>query len=145
MITVTYFRISILRASRGRQLDGCSDVQYSYASSCAVDSGYRRTVPVLCVGHWNEFFAALIYLNIRTFSPPDRPAQHYHPDQVDMKITSDLEGIQARQALSELLKLCPDRVASVPVLAVYPSLQKYFVQGTMLACKGSFLAQKVSE
>jgi ABC-type glycerol-3-phosphate transport system permease component len=54
-----------------------------------------------------------------------------------MNIMEDLQSMAAREAMRELLKYALIVVASGPVLAIYPFVQKYFVRGIMLgAIKG---------
>jgi len=49
----------------------------------------------------------------------------------------DISSYAARQAMRELLKYALIVVASVPVLMLYPFIQKYFLKGIMIgAIKG---------
>lgn len=88
------------------------------------------------VSHWNSWFNASIYL---------RSSEKY-PLQLVMrnilKMTSAqamLEGVgmdEASQA-ADLIKYALIVVTTVPILCVYPFLQKYFIKGTMIgAVKG---------
>jgi ABC-type glycerol-3-phosphate transport system permease component len=57
-------------------------------------------------------------------------------NQVDFTMI-DISSYAARQAMRELLKYALIVVASVPVLALYPLVQKYFIKGIMIgAIKG---------
>ena len=140
MITVTYFRISIpaemLEAS---QLDGCSDIQYMMHILLPLSTPVIAVLSLFyAVGHWNEFFAALIYLNNKDLFPLQIILRNILvQSQVDLKMTSDLASLAQRQALAELLRYALIVVATAPVLAIYPFAQKYFVRGAMLgAVKG---------
>ena len=57
-------------------------------------------------------------------------------DQSSMS-AMDMENMAARAGLAELLKYAVIVVASVPVMLIYPFVQKYFVKGVMIgAVKG---------
>ena len=98
--------------------------------------------PVLAVlalnfatGMWNSYFSAMIYLN----TPSKYPLQLVLR-QILIQNTIDytsLSGADAlslveRQYLSELLKYSLIIVSSVPLLIIYPLLQKYFIKGVMI-------------
>ena len=53
-------------------------------------------------------------------------------NDIDLELTGDVIDDEARQGLRELLKFSLIVVASVPVLMMYPFVQKYFVRGVMI-------------
>jgi len=83
------------------------------------------------VYHWNSFFPAMIYLNEKKL----------YPLQIILRnivVAGDLSD-QANSAtdinftmLSQNIKYAVVFVAILPIISVYPFLQKYFVQGSML-------------
>ncbi|TMV47875.1 carbohydrate ABC transporter permease [Paenibacillus mesophilus] len=84
------------------------------------------------VGYWNEFFNAMIYIN----SPSLKPLQLYLRDIV-LNAASATAGID--RTADELMNLSPDNVRSatviastIPILIVYPLLQKYFIKGVLI-------------
>jgi len=87
------------------------------------------------VGHWNDFFTALIYLNDKELMP----LQSFLRDLLmsnKMSLTN-MQGLDAAQAeakmqLSQTLKYSAIIVSTVPVLCIYPFIQKYFVKGVMI-------------
>lgn len=140
IIAITYFRVAIPRELlEASQLDGCNDVQYFFRILLPL------SVPIIAVltlfyaiSHWNQFFAALIYLSDRNLFPLQLVLRDILiQSQVDMNMMVDLQSMAAKEALRELLKYALIVVASVPVLLIYPFVQKYFVRGIMLgAVKG---------
>jgi len=88
------------------------------------------------VGHWNAWFNAMIYLRKRD----------YYPLQLVLReilITSStddmLTGVGAadKVPIGETIKYATIIIATVPILFIYPFLQKYFVKGVMIgAIKG---------
>ena len=85
----------------------------------------------IIVGHWNSWFDGLIYMN----SPQNYPLQSYLQTTV---INIDTRMMTERDV--ELLKMINDRtskaaeifIAMIPILLIYPFLQRYFTTGIVL-------------
>lgn len=90
------------------------------------------------VGHWNAFFGALIYLS----DSSKYPLQLILRDiliqtQMTSELMADSQAAQTAMQDAELMKYSVVIVASLPMLILYPFLQKYFVKGVMVgAIKG---------
>ena len=97
----------------------------------------KATVAVLVlyygVAHWNSWFNAMIYLEDKMKEPLQLVLRQILiiNDMSDMGVGEDTEMI------SETIKHATIIVSTVPILALYPFLQKYFVKGMMVgAVKG---------
>jgi len=81
------------------------------------------------VGYWNQFFNALIYLNDAAKWPIQVMLQN-------MLLNADNTELQADAFMApppaETLKMAAVVTATVPILCVYPFLQKHFAKGTMV-------------
>jgi len=85
------------------------------------------------VDHWNAWFQASIYLTDRTKYPLQLVLR-------EILISNDTTSMQAgrvdantdQQAIGETIKYAIIVVATLPILCVYPFLQKYFAKGTMV-------------
>ena len=53
-------------------------------------------------------------------------------NEMDMSVTADLRDMASRQGMANLLKYAVIVVSSVPLLIMYPFVQKYFVKGIMV-------------
>lgn len=88
------------------------------------------------VGFWNNWFNAMIYIKDRT----KFPLQLFLREILVVNSTNDMmtnAGSGQSASLAEVIKYATIVVATVPVLCVYPFLQKYFVTGMMIgAVKG---------
>ena len=88
------------------------------------------------VGHWNAWFSAMLYFKDRNLFP----LQLYLREILISNSMNDMlggAGIEEREAISETLKYATIIVSTLPILLVYPFLQKYFVKGVMIgAIKG---------
>ena len=139
IITVTYFRTSIpIELLEAAQLDGCSDFQYLARVVLPLSAPIVAVLTLFyAVGHWNEYFSALLYLNDQALYPLQIMLRNIlMQNRIDFTMV-DISAFAARQAMRELLKYALIVVASVPVLLIYPFVQKYFLKGIMIgAIKG---------
>jgi putative aldouronate transport system permease protein len=81
------------------------------------------------VAHWNSFFHALIYFNHKSLYPLQILLRNI---VIDGDLTSQSTDAGAATVMAQNLKYAFVMVAIVPILVVYPFVQKYFVQGAML-------------
>ncbi|MBP1992092.1 carbohydrate ABC transporter permease [Paenibacillus eucommiae] len=83
------------------------------------------------VGHWNSWFDGLIYMN----SPSKYPLQSYLQTIVIQKNFSELTDLNLetlKQISDRTVKAAQIFMGALPVLVVYPFLQKYFMKGIVL-------------
>ncbi len=88
------------------------------------------------VAHWNEWFNAMIFLNDRGKFPLQLVLREI---LIQNDTNSMTQGVGAADGISvaESVKYAVIIVATVPILCIYPFLQKYFVKGVMVgALKG---------
>lgn len=98
----------------------------------------KATIAVLVlyygVGHWNSWFNAMIYLEDKTKQPLQLVLRQILilADMSDTGVSGD-----DVEQLSETIKYAAIIVSTLPILALYPFLQKYFTKGVMVgAVKG---------
>jgi len=87
------------------------------------------------VGQWNSWFHAMVFLRNRDLYP----LQLFLREILVLSDTSDMTtGMTSdRELMGETIKYATIVVTTVPILCVYPFLQKYFVKGMMIgAVKG---------
>ena len=85
------------------------------------------------IAHWNSYFNAMIYLSDKERYPLQLVLRTILvQSQSSEEILADVQGTFNRMLMSETIKYALIIVASVPVLCLYPFLQKYFVQGVMI-------------
>jgi len=94
----------------------------------------KATIAVLClyygVSYWNSWFTASIYLRSRDKFPLQLILR-------EILIANDNETSSDSELMSESIKYAAIIVSTLPILCVYPFLQKYFVKGVMIgAVKG---------
>jgi multiple sugar transport system permease protein/putative aldouronate transport system permease protein len=135
IITRTFFQATIPEELReAAQLDGCSD--FRFLRDCVLPlSGPIIAVNALfyAIGHWNSYFLAMIYITDQSLYPLQLVLREVLVQgNVDLTMVADVKELVARQNLRELLKYSLIVVASVPLLIVYPFVQKHFVRGVLI-------------
>lgn len=87
------------------------------------------------VGHWNSYFSALIFFRDSAKFPLQIVLRNIlisnTLDATSLNST-DAKSLMEKQFLAELLKYSLIIISSVPLLVVYPFIQKYFIKGVMI-------------
>ncbi len=88
------------------------------------------------VGHWNNFFTALLYFSKEELMPMQVLLRRVLI-QSSSELMTEMSGADDSAALSIQIRYVTIVIATLPILAIYPLLQRYFVKGVMLgAVKG---------
>lgn len=139
IITRTYFQTTIPdEMLESANIDGCDDFKF------LIKMVVPLSVPIIAVnvllyavGHWNSYFNAMMYLNNNTLYPLQLVLRDILIQDdtagMSMDVTKQLEKQQTRY----LLQYSTIVVGTVPVMLLYPLIQRYFVTGIMVgAVKG---------
>jgi len=128
-------------------------VPYSLEESARIDGAKDFTIlfrimiplslPVIAVmvlfygvGHWNSWFSAMIYLRKRELYPLQLILREILISSDTTQMMTDVGGMD-KEPVGQTVKYATIIVATLPVLSIYPFLQKYFVKGIMIgALKG---------
>lgn len=119
-------------------IDGCSNIGILTRVILPLSAPIIAVMVIFYgVGHWNAFFRALIYLKDHNKFPLQLILREIliQNNMSDMMESGD--SIVKQQLLAEGIKYAVIIVSSLPVLMLYPFLQRYFVKGVMVgAIKG---------
>lgn len=86
------------------------------------------------VGHWNGWFEAMLYLKDRSKFPLQLVLREII---LNSNIQDNMAGGMDRKEIGETIQYAVIVVATMPILCIYPFLQKYFTKGVMVgAVKG---------
>lgn len=139
IIIRTYFQSNVGgELLESAKLDGCDDFRYLLKIAVPLS---KPSLAVVClyymVANWNVFMNAYLYLKDQSLYPIQIVLRDILlMGQVEDISTNALQESQSR-LLSELLKYSLVIVASLPMILIYPVVQKYFVKGIMIgAIKG---------
>jgi putative aldouronate transport system permease protein len=120
------------------RIDGASDWQVLWRIVVPLSMPAIATIGLFyAVGHWNQFFAALFYINDNSKWPLQLLLRSIIIETNFQGMGTVTGEVQQRFISPENIKAASIVFATVPILMVYPFLQKYFVQGIKLgAIKG---------
>lgn len=115
------------------QVDGIGNIGYFFRIALPLSKAVIAVIALwTAVGQWNSYFNALIYLR----SPDLKPLQLVLRSILINSQTAStmMTGTAASEAreLAELIKYSSIVVSSLPIMTLYPFLQKYFNQGVMI-------------
>ena len=140
VVTRTFFQTTIPREMEEAAIvDGCSDFRLFMQIVLPLATPIIAVMALFYgVGHWNSFFSALIYLSDKSMYPLQMILREILILQ-DMSsntvsnVTAEMASmLYSKQQLAEVIKYGVMIVSSLPVIIVYPFLQKYFVKGMMV-------------
>ncbi|MBQ4227176.1 MAG: carbohydrate ABC transporter permease [Clostridia bacterium] len=115
-------------------LDGASDMQILIKLVLPLSKAVIAVLVLFyAVGHWNSYFDAFIYLNSEDKLPLQVILRNILANAKMIEEMADATVEQSeRLALVEVLKYAVIVFGSLPVLILYPFVQKYFVKGIMI-------------
>ncbi len=135
MITRTFIQSSIPNELlEAAQIDGCSDAKFFFTMVLPLSKAIIAVLVLFyAIGHWNAYFNAFLYLSDRGLFPLQLFLREILiANTIDTSQIVDPEVAAAKQGLADLLKYSLIIVSTVPVMCLYPFVQKYFVKGVMI-------------
>lgn len=136
IVARTYYRqnipLELLEASR---LDGCDDFRFLLKIVIPLSKPIIAVISLwVAVALWNSYFSALIYLNSEDKYPLQLVLRGILiMGSADLSQSGVDPEIRLRnQYLGEMLKYGTIVVSSLPLMILYPFVQKYFVKGVMI-------------
>lgn len=115
------------------RIDGCSEIGLLFRIVLPLSAPVLATFTLFyAVGHWNDFFSSLLYLN----DPQKWPLQVLLRQIVllSQAAAGDLNSMDPNfvKPPEQSIKMAVIVVGTVPILLVYPFLQKHFAKGVLL-------------
>lgn len=135
IICRTYFESSIPEELyESASLDGCDDFGFLIRIVLPLSKPVLAVLVLYyAVGHWNSYFNEMIYLEDKVKYPLQVVLrQILIMSQVADEMMLDFSAAEQAQGMADLLKYSTIVVSSLPMLILYPFIQKYFVKGVMI-------------
>ena len=143
--TITVYNIILIRSyfvqslppdlKEAADIDGCNNTRFLFSIAIPLSKAIIAVVTLyLAVSYWNSYFWAMIFLRDESKAPLQiilrqilLVSSNASGDQ-----NMDPQALAALNKMRETLKYAVIIVATIPIIAMYPFIQKYFVQGVMI-------------
>lgn len=139
IVARTFFQSTIAREmEEAAIIDGCNDFKLFIKIILPVSMPIIAVMALFSgVAHWNSFFNALIYISDRSMYPLQMILREILILQDMFSASENMDASMAefahsRQQLVQVIQYGVMIVATLPIIIVYPFLQKYFVKGVMI-------------
>lgn len=140
LVMKNYFQSSIpWELQEAACIDGCSDIKLLLTIILPLSTPIIAVLVLFyAVMHWNAYFNALIYLSNKALYPLQVVLRSLLlQNSLAGGDAGDSFGMYERVMRGEAMKYAVIIISSLPVLIMYPFVQKYFVKGIMVgAIKG---------
>ena len=117
------------------ELDGCGEFRFLISIVLPLSKAIMAVLVLwIAIGFWNSYFNPMIYLNDKSKYPLQLILREILlMANVDFtKAAANPELYYKNQQLSEILRYGTIIISALPLMVLYPFIQKYFVQGVMI-------------
>ena len=130
IVLINFFQAVPAELEESAKIDGANDLVIFAKLMIPVAMPAIATITLfIAVYHWNALMDGILYIN----TPAKKPLQVYLNDIVLAGQTEDLFQDSSSKWLPTMsLKTATIVASTLPILVVYPFLQKYFVKGIMV-------------
>ena len=139
IISRTFFHSIPDELIEAATIDGCGNFRIFFQIVLPLSSAIIAVMALYYgVGHWNEYFNAMIGLRSRSLFPLQLFLRHILvQSQISDEMLSSMDmdsaaALLEKQQIANMIKYCVIVVSSAPMLMIYPFLQRYFIKGVMI-------------
>ena len=134
IVTRTFFRSNLPQELwEAAQIDGCGTFRYFVQFAVPLSKAILAVVGLwTAVGLWNQWFNALIYLRNENYVPLQLFLRRILIANQSLLGAATGTMAQELRQLSDMMKYGSIVISTLPIMCLYPFLQKYFNQGTMV-------------
>lgn len=131
LIVRNFFMGLPIELEEAASIDGCSEIGIFFKIALPLSMPIIATFSLFYgVGHWNDYMASLIYID-------DQKKYPFTLVLRSLVMQNAEEMSEGELPPSDTLKMAVIVIGTIPILCVYPFLQKHFAAGTMVgAVKG---------
>ena len=120
------------------EIDGCTQARFFFQIALPLSKAIIAILVLYYgVGHWNSYFSALVYISDKAKYPLQLVLRNILiTNQTALSQTATTAAaraaLQEKQQLIDVMKYSLIIISSIPVLVMYPLVQKHFVKGVMI-------------
>ena len=136
IIMMTFFRELPSELSESAKIDGAGFLKTFWSIILPVSKPILATIALFAgVSQWNDFFTGVLFTTKKELLPIQTVLYKIVAENSAATMLSQVtlpDIVAQRKITSESIKLATMVVSTVPIICVYPFLQKYFVKGVMI-------------
>ncbi len=134
IIAVTFFRTSIPdEIVEASEMDGCSDLRFLWSVVLPLSKPIIAVLVLMyAIFQWNSYFDAMIYLKSEALYPLQVVLRNILILNTTSSATMDAQKLMEMNQVADLMKYSLIVVASLPVLIIYPFVQRHFMKGVLI-------------
>lgn len=131
ILLMNFFKSVPKSLEEAAMLEGCNKWQILFKIYIPISLPALATIALFSiVGHWNDFFSGLLYINKTVNYPLQTYIQQLSVDITKVTNAAQLQSIA--DISNKTLNSAKIVVSTIPLLVIYPFLQKYFVTGMVM-------------
>ncbi|OCA97397.1 carbohydrate ABC transporter permease [Clostridium beijerinckii] len=131
ILLMNFFKSVPKSLEEAAELEGCNKWQILFKIYIPISLPALATISLFSiVGHWNDFFGGLLYINKAANYPLQTYIQQLTVDIT--KVTNPAQLQSLADISNKTLNAAKIVVSTIPLLVIYPFLQKYFVTGMVM-------------
>ncbi|OOP74800.1 carbohydrate ABC transporter permease [Clostridium beijerinckii] len=131
ILLMNFFKSVPKSLEEAAELEGCNKWQILFKIYIPISLPALATISLFSiVGHWNDFFSGLLYINKAANYPLQTYIQQLTVDIT--KVTNPAQLQSLADISNKTLNSAKIVVSTIPLLIIYPFLQKYFVTGMVM-------------
>lgn len=131
IIAISYFKGLPYELEEAAKIDGANDYYILFKIMMPLAKPIIAVITLYyAVSLWNNYFTALIYLDNRALFPLQLVLREILIQNDTASVSASQSG--AVQAYADNVKYATIVVSTIPILCVYPFIQRYFVKGVMI-------------
>lgn len=131
ILLMNFFKSIPKSLEEAAEIDGCSKWKILFQIYLPISLPALATIALFSiVGHWNDFFSGLLYINKASNYPLQTYIQQLNVDVTKITDASQLQSVA--NISNKTLNAAKIVVSTIPLLIIYPFLQKYFIKGMVI-------------
>lgn len=134
IVARTFFKSSLPETLwEAAQIDGCGTIRYFIQFALPLSKAVLAVIGLwTAVGLWNSWFNALIYIQDESLQPLQLLLRRILISNQSLLGAATGTMAQELRQLSDMMKYASIVISTLPIMCLYPFLQKYFNQGVMI-------------
>ncbi len=114
-------------------IDGCSNTRFFFSFVIPLSKAIFAVIALyVAVAHWNSYYNALVYTTDTKLQPLQLYLRQLLLVNTSNSDIADPDSLAEIQKMLSVIRYAVIALSSLPIMCLYPFLQKYFVQGIMI-------------